>query len=152
VEFHFRYDLDGSGFATAILGDGERSFELTATFHRDTLGELANAVLRLANGAVAARAIFVDEFGEHHLALRCAGDGVALAVTRHPDAANLELCPLGECAPLIEVATTVAELRAVVAAELARLLAEHGPDGYRAKWIAHDFPMKAFRQLTGECA
>jgi len=149
VAFIFRYDLEGLGFATAALGDGERTLELTATFHRDSLAEFAESVVRLTEGAGAAHAVFVDEFGEHHVEFRRAGEQVALSVTRHPDASNRELCPLGESAPVFSVSTTVTELHSAIIAALGRLLEVHGVAGYRAKWLEHDFPLEAYRSLAG---
>ncbi len=69
--FHFSYELDGAGWATARIDHGNVSVDMTASYLHDSLRELANAVFRISRALTAEqRVVFMDEPGEHQLTLR----------------------------------------------------------------------------------
>ena len=140
------YGLEEAGWATVTVECGTERVEMAASYLHDSLRNLASAVKDLSTTESQA-VVFMDEPGEHQLLLRRAEDSIVeLEVLWFEDwkSWNLSVGPptrkLAGSAPLLEV-------RNQVISELCRLLKENGEEGYRKKWIEHDFPIEELRAL-----
>ena len=138
--------LEESGWATVTVECGTERVEMAASYLHYTLRNLASAVRDLST-TESQSVVFMDEPGEHHLLLRRVGDSIVeLEVLWFEDwkswnlAAGPPMRKLAGSAPLPEV-------RNQVISELSRLLKENGEEGYRKKWIEHDFPIEELRAL-----
>ena len=48
---------------------------------------------------------------------------------------------------VLEVHSSLSEIKATVIAALRRILADHGQDGYKEMWVEHDFPVETYEKL-----
>ncbi len=144
----FAYILDGTGWATATLGDATYKIAMTASYLNDSLGELAQTAVSLRDGDTVATVVFMDEPGEHHLVLERVGDDLRIQVRWFDDWASRGLYPVDQFDTVLETHGTVQEFVAVVTGALDNVLKEWGTKGYKVKWVKHSFPMKKYRLLA----
>jgi len=136
----FTYLLDGSGWATASIELGDRHVDMAASYLRDSLREIALAVLAL-DEVDEATAVFESEPGEHHVTLTRYGLGIRVRVSWHADAVVTSGgVENGPERLVLTGETTLVEARAQLLDALDVVLAAHGREGYRRMWIEHDFP------------
>jgi hypothetical protein len=143
----FDYTLDGTGWATATAVVGGRAVAMTSSYLHDSLGQLADAILELEAGREEVVAVFMSEPGEHHLVFCRAGEHVAVEVRRFNDWASWGMYPPDRFEVVAAGANPLATLREQVVAALGRVLAVHGIEGYKVKWVEHDFPLAAYERL-----
>jgi len=120
---------------------------MTVSYLRDSLRELANAVLRLRNGKSKATVIFMDEPGEHHLLLKRVGDDLNVEILWFDDWASWKLEP--DTGPKSVFTATVPLTDFLLAATnaLKILLDTFGLEGYKNKWVEHEFPLEEYKKL-----
>lgn len=149
----FDYRLDGAGWATALIGFGEREVILITSYLHDSLRDVASAARAVVEGTAGeARCLFMDEPGEHEVTLRRDGDEVVVEVRWFDDWKSWGMYS-GEGKLVLSGRVEVGALRAQIAGALSRVLAEHGLAGYKEKWVEHEFPTaeyNALRRLGGE--
>jgi hypothetical protein len=144
----FDYRIDGAGWATATLGDDNHQVAMTVSYLHNSLAQLAESVQALQAGQAEATVIFMDEPGEHHVVLRkVGGDAVSVQVRWFNDWASLKMYPADRYKVAFDGSSTLSEIRELVVAALARILAEYGVEGYREKWVEHEFPLDAYQML-----
>ena len=141
-----KYGLTGAGWATVTLECGDQTVEMTASYLHDSLSQLARAARDLGKTG-SESVVFMDEPGEHHLLLRQANDEVAEVEVVWFDDWKSWNEPVGPAQRKLLGVVRVAEFREQVISELRRLLHENGEEGYRKKWIQHDFPVEELREL-----
>lgn len=148
--FSLTYDLEGAGWATARIQDGEYKVGVTISYLHDTLRELGESARALEAGAATARVVFMNEPGEVHLLMiRC--DGLLSYELRWFDDWNSwGMHPDDKFETLHEGSTTVARFVGEVRKELEALLVDHGEEGYKEKWDEHEFPMDLLRDLRNK--
>jgi hypothetical protein len=147
VAVRFDYVLDGAGWATATVLVSGHEVAIVVSYLHDSLGQLADAILELEAGQQEATVVFMSEPGEHHLVFRRIGDSVAVEVRWFKDWASWGMYP-PERYEIVAVGTSpFAVVREQVVAALNRVLAEHGVEGYKAKWVEHEFPVTAHERL-----
>jgi hypothetical protein len=137
VEFH--YELTGTGWSECRVAIGDTWCQVTASYLSDALGDLAGVVEDVLRWpGVDARVVFVEEPGEYRWRFVASGnDGVRVKVIEFPDWG----ATADEAGRVILDAECGRQaIGKAVAAELRRLLAVHGLDGYREKWVNYDFP------------
>jgi len=120
---------------------------MTVSYLHDSLRELATSVLRLRAGESEVKVIFMDEPGEHHLLLKRVGENLNLEVIWFDDWASWKLTPDMKPRSLLTVIVPLAEFHYAVTKALAGLLDSFGLEGYKKKWIEHEFPLKEFEAL-----
>lgn len=119
-----------------------QSVSMTVSYLHDSLHELATAVLRLQAGEPEAKVIFMDEPGEHHLILKRVGENVDLEVIWFDDWASWKITPDTEPRSVLAATVPLTEFHHAVTNILAGLLESFGLEGYKKKWIEHEFPLK----------
>jgi hypothetical protein len=145
----FDYKLDGAGWATATLGNDSREVVMTVSYLHDSLGQLARAVLELADGQPEASVVFMDEPGEHQLVLTQSIRGrISVEVRWFRDWASWSMHPSDEYEIVYEDSVSLQDLRTEVGASLGWILQRLGTKGYRKKWIEHEFPVDDYRKIV----
>jgi hypothetical protein len=149
--FTLTYELEGAGWATARIQDGDSHMDVTVSYLHDSLRELAEAACALLSGAHSARVVFMDEPGEIHLVLDRVDDVLRCEARWFEDWSSWGMHPADRFKVVFSGVTTVHRFVGEVRKELEALLREHGLSGYKAKWVEHDFPddlLSELRQVT----
>lgn len=140
----FTYRLVGTGWSAASLKVGEDEVELTASYLGDALGELLEGMVALIDGQSPVRVSWEEEPGEYRFVFDRAGADVRVRVVGFEDTWQVPK-PDEEGEQLFDATCPLSALLAAVAAGARRVLDEFGVDGYRAKWVEHDFPLAALQ-------
>jgi hypothetical protein len=138
--------LDGAGWATATVTVDSRFREMTVSYLSDSLAEMTQAAVCLLEGADSVRFSFDDEPGEHGCIVTRIRESEAQVLVLWfeelwsdlPDERGLEVF-ICTC--------SVSRFCGEVLACLQRLLDKHGLDGYKERWVSHDFPSEKFERL-----
>ncbi len=146
--FRFTYQVLNSGWADGIINNGEISVSVTASYLHDSLGELADAALELSKGAGSAMVVFMDEPGEHQLLLHRSSDQIFYEVRWFDDWESWGIFPSDKFESLLTGQASIDEFLTQIRSTLAEILSLHGFDGYKIRWIEHDFSIEAFNALT----
>jgi hypothetical protein len=144
----FFYRLTGAGWSVARIGDERGWAEIPASYLSDALGDLLAALVRLGGGDSEARFSWDSEPAEYRWILRRDGGEVAVRILWFYDIYKSQHDEAGKL--VFETRRPLAELRRVIAAAAAQVLAELGEDGYRDHWVEHPFPTAALRALAEE--
>lgn len=140
------YKLTGSGWAECTIGIDGQAIVTTASYLSDALGSLLQSVVDLMKGQTDATASFEEEPGEYRWRFQ------------RVDAQNIKLCilwfdDLWDHAPdeegrmLFETKCRLRTFAGAVLSASQQLLAEHGFDGYKDKWVQHNFPIELQNEL-----
>jgi hypothetical protein len=147
----FEWALTGSGWATATmrLGDGQ-PLEMTASYLHDSLRDLAGALIALDEGSKEVQAVLMAKPGEHHVVMRRAGEAeLEIEVRWFADWASWNMHSLDDYETVARGVVRWRKFRGCVVSCMRRLLGELGPEGYRKKWVEHDFPVQELARLEG---
>ena len=138
----FRYELEGPGWATCTVEIGGQTAVATASYLSDGLGSLTTAVIQLCEGADNASAVFSEEPGAYRWHFQRIGpERVRLQLREeHSESTAGKLVIDREC--------RLRSFAEALRAELDRLLAVHGEEGYVKLWIEHPFPRAELARLT----
>jgi hypothetical protein len=141
----FKYELDDAGWACASLACDGQFVEMTVSYLHDSLGELASALAELMTGGRRAQVTFMDEPAEHDLVFeRTHGDSVDVEVVWHADRIIFPT----RTQSLLRCSVHLADLRDQVVAALRQIFNRYGMEGYKARWIEHEFPIAQLEELS----
>ena len=143
VEFDFK--LVGTGWARARLAVGSKSVELTASYLGDALGDLLAAMSLLVAGEPEARFSWDEEPGEYRWIVSCADDVARTRVLAFEHLRGHTSDDEGR--ELFNGSCSLRALIAAVARAAHDVLDEWGIEGYRLRWVEHDFPAHELDQL-----
>ncbi len=140
------YILDDAGWASATIShDGQRR-EMVASYLSDPVAEMADAAICLLQGADSVRFSFLDEPGEHRCYVtRVEGSDVQIRVLWLDDC--MPALPDERGTDVFACRCSLARFCGEVLSCLQHLLAEHGIEGYKQRWIDSDFPSERFERL-----
>jgi hypothetical protein len=140
------YILHEAGWATATIEHDGRHREMRVSYLSDAVLNMLDAAIGLVNNGREVRFNFMDEPGEHECVVTRTGpDAVRIRVVWYKDWIGLSDEPGEEVFACDGGATQFCER---VFACCKRLLDEHGEDGYKERWIEHEFPTETFEQLS----
>src|SRR5262245_26899332 len=120
---------------------------MTASYVHDTLRNLAQTVLALCVGQSEGTVGVIDEPGEHQLHLRRSGDEILVEVEWYDDWASLELGSHHEPRTVLTATVSLAELLRLTTDVLGDVLGTLGMQGYKDRWIEHDFTATEYGRL-----
>jgi hypothetical protein len=146
MTFSLTYELSGTGWADARIGNGQANREVRISYLHDSLRELGELALALHKGQAMGTVSFLDEPGEHILELSRVHDELTFEVRWYDDWTSLP-DDTAECEVVLRGVTSANEFVAAVRSQLLRLLERHGLEGYKALWARHDFPDDVLEQL-----
>ncbi|WP_308796439.1 hypothetical protein [Agromyces silvae] len=140
----FEYWLTGTGWAKASVRHEDATLPLSASYIQDALGDLLQAVDDLLAGAGSSRCVWWEEPGQYWWLLERSGEGVNLSIlwfddwVREPDGSGV--LKFAEALPLADLATAIA-------VGSAKVLAEHGAEEYRRRWVEAPFPEELLSKI-----
>jgi hypothetical protein len=146
MPLHLKYALTGSGWSECTLSVDDVNVTTTASYLSDALDSLCLAVIGILRGEAMTRASFDEEPGEYRwLFNRLTSDRLRIRILMFRELwANR---PDVEGETIFDAECRLRTFAGALVSELQRLLAEHGLEGYRGKWIEHDFPEKRLAEL-----
>lgn len=144
-EVEFVYRLTGAGWGEALLTIGAHSAQLSASYLDDALGDLLAAATLLPCAESTIRVSWAEEPGEFRWVLDRSGDQLAVRILWFDDLWGSK--PDEQGRPVIAVACSLVGFQRGIAAGARAVLDEWGEDGYRERWIEHDFPTALLREL-----
>jgi hypothetical protein len=140
------YDLHEAGWADCTVEIGDHRITVSASYLSDALDDLSAAVVALLRGEPSAAATFTEEPGEFTWQFERQDQG-QLRVRIFWSLPRWEEQPHDPSVPIFEATCRLETFAGQLLAQLQRLLHELGEDGYKARWIAHEFPRRRLTQL-----
>lgn len=135
-----RYNLIGTGWADCTIEIEEAIATVTASYLSDALDDLAGAIVALLCGDEHSTATFAEEPGEYRWEFTRTGpEGVTIRILFSGADSDHQ--------PLFEAEARLRAFAGALLSELQRLLREYGAAGYKARWVAHDFPEHRMYEL-----
>jgi hypothetical protein len=131
----------------ARIRDGSSSADVTVSYLHDSLRELAEAARALLRGADQGRIVFMGEPGEAQLLFRRRGDALSYEVRWFDDWNSWGMHPSENFKVILSGTTTVRRFIGEVRGQMEALIQEHGLEGYRKRWVEHEFPMDLLTEL-----
>jgi hypothetical protein len=136
VDFTFR--LVGTGWAAAHISDDTGGATVTASYLKDALGLLLEAVGLVLEGAEEARCAWAEEPGEYRRILERDGEQGHLRVLAFRDVERPE--PDDRGTTIFETRQLVRVIAASIADGAQQVLTEYGEDEY-VRCFGHPFPL-----------
>lgn len=137
--------LVGTGWAEATISDGAATARLTASYLKDALGDLLEAVGTLFEGAVEARCSWQEEPGECRWIFHRQGSAVHLRVLSFADVYSNEPDRLGVI--VFETQQPLHDLARPVVNGAQSVLDEYGEEEYLTWWVDYPFPTAQLEML-----
>ena len=141
----FAYELVGIGWAAARITHGDQTAQITASYLSDALGDLLLAVWTLTEGETDARCTWDEEPGEYRWLFHRGGDSVYLHVQEFGELWGGR--PDEQGRTVFQGDVPLRSLVVAVAAAAVGVEKQYGHEGYRKKWVEHDFPADTLTQL-----
>lgn len=146
MSFEFRYQLTGSGWSECTLVVDSATITLTASYLSDALRSLLGAVCRVLSGMPDATASFDEEPGEYRWRFYRIDNGrVRIVVLEFDDLWTSK--PDSEGTPIFDVECRLRSFAGAIYDGCKKLLEKCGREGYKEKWVEHDFPDAEFEEL-----
>ncbi len=141
------YNLVGAGWAECLISINGNSTVLTASYLENALGNLAEAILRIAQGEKYSYAIFAEEPGEYRWKFSKVNDAeVSVEILEFDDWKGFRQSDdKGKIILKFECSLLTLVRRTIIC--LSEVLNKHGLDGYAEKWKMHEFPLKDYNKL-----
>jgi len=140
------YRLFGSGWSECTIFIGDSHATVTASYLDDALGDFLRALSTILGGASESRASFVEEPGEYRwIFTRVAPDQLRVQILWFDELWNDMPDDRGK--PVFDATCRLRTFAGAVLAASQRVLEEFGIDGYRDKWIKHEFPLAEQAEL-----
>lgn len=104
--------------------------------------------IALLKGAEKAKAVFMDEPGEHHLVFECEVDKtIRYEIRRYDDWASWHINSLDEYDVVIKGRSTLNRISGEILKTLRDVLQKYSVEEYKRLWINHDFPLHELKEL-----
>lgn len=141
-----QYNLTGVGWSECIVEIDNQKAYLTASYLSDALTGLLEAVTTVVKGTDEATAFFTEEPGEYRWRLtRVSQERLYVRIlwfdesfSDHPD---------GNGRLILETQCRLRTFAGAVLSSSQRVLKTHGLEGYREKWVKHEFPVRLQAKL-----
>jgi hypothetical protein len=138
------YRLVGYGWAECDIECGETRATVTASYLSDALDSLCAAIVALLRGDVEATATFAEEPGEYQWTFRTTSPGL---VRVRIDFLGIDLLDRPRERIVFDAECALHLFARALLSELQRIVRELGSEGYREKWVDHEFPAERLVQL-----
>jgi hypothetical protein len=148
MSIKIKYNLGTHGWADVRLSSGLRRATISVSYLHDTLADLIGAANLLLKGAPEAKVLLMDEPGEHLVYLRAIDKAhVAVEARWFKDWASWNFVTEKDYKVVFSNEDTISSFSTQILENAERLLSKYGMDGYKARWIEHDFPMDEYNRL-----
>jgi hypothetical protein len=142
------YNLGNHGWANLHMSYKRERVNMTVSYLHDTLAELITAANLLLKGAPDAKVIAMDEPGEHLIYMQSSDAiNVAIEIRWFKDWASWNMITEKEYQVAFKCHNTILNLSTEIFNNAKRILEKHGMDGYKERWIEHDFPIDEYNRL-----
>ena len=132
------YDLVATGWSTCVVRTDQGHADITASYLSNALGDLAAAAVMLLEGATEARFSFDEEPGEYRWLLEVTSSGLRVRILEFEELWGDQPDDAGRVR--LDALCSVDEFAGAVQRALKAVDAKYGVEGYRKKWVEHDFP------------
>ncbi|MFY0654657.1 MAG: hypothetical protein JXQ96_21670 [Cyclobacteriaceae bacterium] len=148
MAIEFQYNLGSAGWADATISEGKDSATMTVSYLHDSLGELTDAMNLLIKGGKESRTVFMDEPGEHLMSLiNSKDDELEIEVRWFDDWASWDMHSKKDYKVVFKRTTSLYEFANKVCDNLDRIYIKEGTEGYKEKWVEHDYPLNSYLKL-----
>jgi hypothetical protein len=145
-EVSIDYQLTGSGWSECTIDVFGQRCVVTASYLSDALRELVSGVNHILGGGSEARFRFDEEPGEYRWILsRITDQAVAIRILEFAELWGEKADSEGK--QLFEATCPIRYVADALLQTLNALLAEHGIEGYRKKWLEAEFPKDDYLKL-----
>lgn len=142
------YNLGDHGWASVDMHNGRERVYMTISYLHDSLAEFITAANLLLKGAPDAKVIAMDEPGEHLVHLQSlSAANLAIEIRWFKDWASWNLITEKEFEVVFKCHDTILNFSTEIFNNAKRILDQHGMEGYKEKWIEHDFPFDEYHRL-----
>lgn len=143
-----KYNLGDHGWADVKFLDGRKGVDMIVSYLHDTLAEFITAANLLLKGAPDASVIAMDEPGEHIVHLQVlSSTTLAIEIRWFKDCASRDMTTQKEFEVVFECQDTVVNFSTEIFNNARTILEKHGVEGYKKKWVNHDFPIDGYKRL-----
>lgn len=141
------YTVENAGWAIVTIQHDYKTIKMVASYLHDSLKELAESAIQLKT-KTEKKVVFMDEPGEYWLVLRRLNDkDLEFEVRWYEDWASWNICSEANYQVLLNGKTTLVTYTNQVRKNLIHIHNEIGVEGYKEKWIEHDFPLNEYHVL-----
>ncbi|MGH9802627.1 MAG: hypothetical protein ACRD82_19855 [Blastocatellia bacterium] len=140
------YKLTGSGWAECALEIDGQGIVTTASYLSHALESLLQSVVELLNGQADSAASFDEEPGEYRWRFkRIDEQTISIRILWFDKLWGREPDEKGQF--VFEATCRLRTFAGAVLSASQQLFAEHGFEGYKLKWVEHDFPLELQDEL-----
>jgi hypothetical protein len=127
----------------------KQSATMTVSYLHDSLEQLTDAVICLLDGTEKSTSVtFMDEPGEHGMFLTLKNPGrLNIQIRWFNDWASWGMYPEDKFTVVFDEECDLLLFAKQVNEQLDKLYIENGLEGYKKKWIEHDFPFNKYMKL-----
>lgn len=143
----FEYRLIGSGWSEATISDGAQEAVCHVSYLSDALRDLVSAVIKLLEGAKRAEFSWADEPGNYGWLLTHREQVLSIRITRYRNWEK-DRGPKEHGKTIFKARCALRDFAAAVLAQSDELYNTLGPQGYKERWVQHDFPLNEYRRLA----
>jgi len=141
-----QYNLVGRGWAECIVEIEHHQARLTASYLADALDGLLDAVAVVTNAADESTASFVEEPGEYRWCFkRTSQERLSVRIVWFDKAWSNRSDEKGKV--ILEAECRLRTFAGAILSASQRVLATHGLEGYREKWVNYAFPIRSQAKL-----
>ncbi len=141
-----QYSLTGIGWSECIVEIDDQQVHLSASYLTDALADLLDAVGAVVRGADQATASFTEEPGEYRWCFRqVSPDRLGIRILWFDEMWSDR--PDEEGKVILETECRLQTFAKAVLSASQRVLTTYGLEGYREKWIEHEFPVQSQAKL-----
>lgn len=149
MEFQIRYTIEGAGWALLHIEYGTEGHEFSVSYLYDSLSDLSKKTIDLINkSASKVEVIFMDEPGELRLELIRNNNETIQIIGKWSDEWLGELNNLStEYEMKFNYEVEFKLFAQLVYEILDSIYKEFGVEGYKEKWINHEFPLENYLKI-----
>ncbi|HTO01055.1 MAG TPA: hypothetical protein VL068_10305 [Microthrixaceae bacterium] len=145
ASFQMKYQLSGSGWATAHLADDVAEVTITASYLSDALRDLVDAVTLIGEGVTEVTCTWQEEPGEYYWVLNREADGVRLRILFFGSGGQGRTDDAGRV--VFETLQPLEGLLRAVLGAVDGVLAHMTEAEYLDQWVQHSFPTESVERL-----
>lgn len=143
-----KYNLGDHGWANVKFTNHLRGVNMTVSYLHDTLTDFIRAANLLLKDSKEAKVLLMDEPGEHMIYLQSTDNvNLNIEIRWFKDWASWDLATEKEFETVFSTKDTIKNFSTQIFENATRILTDYGLEGYKAKWIEHDFPINEFDTL-----
>lgn len=144
---YLEYEIEDSGWARGLIGNGENEVEFDISYLHDSLKELTESAIGISKKE-SKTVVFMAEPGEVQLFIKNLGKNkIQFEVRLFKDWASWGMVENDDYEIVLNGLTTIPKYINQVRQVLKKIIEEIGIKIYKEKWIQHDFPLAEYEIL-----